>query len=418
MTQNYSRLFSIDVDAHLRKAASHTFGSSAHYPVELVRAALRRGAQKVAISIARNSVIVEDNGDGLDQKEIDALVRLMDPGENLVDKEEAVESLQTREGIGLLAIFAPNPTEILVENISAATTKTNRLHVRGSRFNASLDGSIKRGTRITIHRKHSDFNREKQLVEIFCRSVTRPGEIRLNNREIGGELILNRQMALHDVLPSEHTGGGQIGIPRTGSLCRLRLLDRGIPWHHLSMPPQQGLIFDAAVEYTGDAGNITRAFSDHLGEYALRLYEWLCRRYSTATIPQQDRIEELIFTHSRLTGDLSLIHQFAPFKLYNSIYSLDLPKLREKAADGTIYAIPRKKENLHYNTGGGDNKTILSLGREQADLLINHLNLPITFLSPTRKRFYRWRKFRYKLKKAGKRFLLALLPTPAGILHS
>ena len=33
------QLFSIDVEAHLSKAASHTFGSSAHYPVELVRAA-------------------------------------------------------------------------------------------------------------------------------------------------------------------------------------------------------------------------------------------------------------------------------------------------------------------------------------------------------------------------------------------
>ena len=32
---NDTNLFSIDVDAHLRKAASHTFGSAAHYPVEL-----------------------------------------------------------------------------------------------------------------------------------------------------------------------------------------------------------------------------------------------------------------------------------------------------------------------------------------------------------------------------------------------
>ena len=34
MTAN-TTLFSIDVDAHLKKAASHTFGSPSHYPVEL-----------------------------------------------------------------------------------------------------------------------------------------------------------------------------------------------------------------------------------------------------------------------------------------------------------------------------------------------------------------------------------------------
>jgi hypothetical protein len=110
-----------------------------------------------------------------------------------------------------------------------------------------------------------------------------------------------------------------------------------------------------------------------------------------------------------LTGDVSLIRQFSPFKKYNSPYSLSLNQLIQKATSGSLYAVPRKKDSLLYNTGG---KTVLSLTRDQADLLINHLDLPISFLSPIRRRSNRLQHLRYVLAKVLKRFILKLLPTP------
>jgi hypothetical protein len=416
VSPHQTQLFSIDVEAHLRKAASHTFGSPAHYPVELVRAAIRRGATRVDITIGKKFLRVKDNGTGLDQPDLETVTCLVDPGRSAADKEAAVETLQSREGLGLLAIFAPYPHEIVLENISAKTDAASTIHFRDNRYTTSNSCAIDRGTCITLSGKHRDDTRENRLVEIFCRSIPKPVEIRLNNRGIGGEPVLTKQMGIIDLDADSFCSGGQIGIPRYGNLCHLRLLDSGIPWHHLSLPPQKGFVFDAAVEYTGDANDIKRAFIRGLTLHAERLYRWLCRRYSTAEHYHQDRIEELIFNHCKLTGDLSLVHQFKPFKLYNSPHSLDLVRVREKASSGTLYAVSRKKENLYYNTGSGNSRAVLSLTRKQADLLINHLDIPITFLSPVRKRHYRWHRFKESLVKISKLLILALLPTPKTFL--
>jgi hypothetical protein len=187
-------------------------------------------------------------------------------------------------------------------------------------------------------------------------------------------------------------------------------LDQGIPWHHFTLPPQKGFIFDAAVETTG---GVTRELIDYLVQYAHRLYQWLGQRYASAEPVHRDRIEELLFTHCRLSGDDSLILQFAPFSLFNSRRSLSLRQVKEKAARGLLYAVPGHKDRLRYNTA---HKTVLSLTREQADLLINHLNIPITFLNPAANRVNPIPAFWYALKRGFKRFILSLLPTPKQIL--
>jgi uncharacterized protein (DUF2384 family) len=414
MNQNQQQLFSIDVEAHLKKAASHTFGSPAHYPVELVRAALRRGAKVVNITITRAHIQVKDDGNGLTTKDIETLICLMDPVRDESEKELAVESLQTREGLGLLAIFAPKPSQITVQSVpsSSSAHKPASIHFKGNRLKTGVKSDLVSGTQITLYSKHRDVEHERQLLEVFCKSVPAPRQILLNTRVISGQPFLIRQMATIEVPDTHGYGGGQMGIPRNGVLCHLRLIDRGILWHHLTLAPQQGFVFDAVIEFTGDAAEIPKDLIDHLLKSAARLYRWLSKRYSTSAPYHQDRIEELIFLQCRASGDLSLVHQFSPFKLYNSLYSLDLTRVREKVSSGALYAVPRKKENFYYNIGTPTSRTILSLTREQADLLINYLKLPIIFLSPIKKKTFRWRGIREKMATWGRRFLLSLLPLP------
>jgi hypothetical protein len=410
-----SNLFSIDVEAHLKKAASYTFGSSAHYPVELVRAALRRGASQVDVQITRDRLQVIDNGRGLDAAAIKTLITLMDPKQPEALKEEAVESIQTHQGMGLLAIFASNPKEILVENSSSSNKlqlyyKKNLFKKSGSIHTSLAAGT--NGTRITLMGMHREVDREKQLLEAFCRSVRQ--EVRLDHRSLGGQPLLSGQMAAISLSPSKSIAVslGQVGIPLTGRTCHFRFLDQGIPWRHFSLPPQKGFIFDAAVETTG---GMTRDLVDYLVQYARRLYQWLGQRYTTAEPVHRDRIEELLFTHCRLTNDDSLIMQFAPFSLFNSRRSLSLRQVKEKAARGLLYAVPGYKDRLRYNTA---HKTVLSLTREQADLLINHLNIPIIFLNPVANRVNPIPAFGYALKRGFKRFILSLLPGPKKVLKS
>ena len=398
-----TNLFSIDVEAHLRKAASHTFGTAEHYPVELVRAALRRGAVLVDVQLTRDRLVIQDNGSGLDAASIDALSTIMDTGQPDHLKEEAVESIQTQEGLGLLAIFAANPTDILVETVSAAGKFA--LHFKKNRFEKS--GAVQAlpvGSRITLLSTHRDIEREKYVLEAFCRSVSR--EVKLNGRSIGRHPLLIGQFATVPLTPSSFARVGQVGVPQGGRNCHFRLLDQGIPWHHFALPPQQGFIFDAAIETTNE---LSKEFIGHLCQHARQLYQWLSERYAAADPVHQERIEELLFTYCRLTGDDSLILDFAPFRVLNAAKALSLRQVKEKAGRGMLYAVPQHRESLRYNKGG---KTVLSITREQADLLINHLNLSLNFLSPVTRQPGLLLRWRLALRRVWRRFLSNLTSSP------
>jgi len=406
-------LFSIDVDAHLKKAASHTFGSPSHYPVELVRAALRRGARKVDVRIAFDRVQVTDDGPGMDRTAMDTLRSLLDPAQPAAVKEAAVESVQTRGGFGLLALFAASPTKIRVENVSVLG-KTHFL-LQDGKLAKLYACELNVGTRITLFaRAHRDMKQEKKVLEAYCRSVRQ--DILLNKRLISRESQLSRQMATLNIPVSTQIAGGVIGVPHTGDLCRLRLLDRGIPYRYATLPPYRGFVFEAAVEDEGTSdGEITKNLLDHLVEFAVHLYKWLGRNHAKATPEIQARIEELIFTYCRLTESTpgkdnpSLLDHFSLFKVFRASHMLTFSQVLRHFGTSTVYAIPRHKERLRYNTTG---KTVLSLTREQADFLVNHKKLPVTFLSPVRRKEKPIPTFLYKMKRFFKGVVLSLLPTP------
>ncbi|HLP60669.1 MAG TPA: hypothetical protein VK186_17635, partial [Candidatus Deferrimicrobium sp.] len=410
-----SNLFSIDVEAHLKKAASHTFGSSSHYPVELVRAALRRGAGEIDIRVSRSFVQVSDNGPGLDEEALKTLICLLDPAQTTALKEEAVQMLQNRSYFGLLAIFAPAPRKILVENASDRE-KIAIVFEKGS-LKKSNSRNIKIGTRITLFGATGRSPAlEKHILGVYCRPVQM--NIRLNNRLIsrGPLLELPELLASLNISGSKYISRGIMGIPRSGDICRLRLLDQGIPYRYVTFPPHKGFIFDAAVEYIGmntetANGEITGEFLDHLAEYAFQLYQWMCRNHASASVPLQVRMEELIFDHHRFLHtpshshrkvSKSLLEHFAPFKVWGDSQALSLPEIKKRGRKSPVFAVPRHKEHLRYNTLG---KTVLSLTREQADLLVNLEKLPITFLAPVYRKENRLPVFFYSLKKGWKRIL-------------
>lgn len=397
--------FSIDVDAHLKKAAAYTFGSSSHFPVELVRAALRRGAGQVDVESSARRVTIKDDGGGLDKEWLDTLLRLLEKSIGVEEKETAVERVQETEGYGLLALFAPSPERIILENVSPMG-KCKITYERGQARKSNECG-IARGTSITLYTAtHRDLAREKQILEVYCQGVS--CTIRLNGNVISGGSLLSNQLGTMEITSSKFLSSGVIGVPAEGDLCRVRLLDQGIPYRYVTLPPYKGFIFDAAVEISGE---LTRGVMNHLSVYSQRLYKWLCGKYASATPAWRVRIEELMFTHFRLTGDVSLYGEFAPFKVYGETAYLNLDEVMGEAENGSIYAVPRNKEKMRYHTGG---RRVLSLTREQADFLINRQNLPVTFLSPQFQKEKKWSARFYRFKKMLKRLIMALLPKPSG----
>lgn len=95
---NYN-LFSIDISSHLKKAATHTFGSSSHYPVELVRAALIRKASKIDILINHYKICIQDDGSGLDIASLETLITILDPSKPAPQKRKQWKECKHEMGL-------------------------------------------------------------------------------------------------------------------------------------------------------------------------------------------------------------------------------------------------------------------------------------------------------------------------------
>lgn len=372
---NSSGLFSIDVDAHLKKAAAYTFGSPSHFPVEMARAGLRRGARRIDAYIHNRYVRVIDDGAGLNPFWLNILGHLLDPAASPAMKESAVERIQEADGYGILALFAASPHKIILE--TAAEPEKFTLHYDQGKFSAGKQSGVIRGTDITVFtcsRRHPE--RERKIFDLYCQGANRT--IYLNERLISGKSLLSGQLATLNHSPA-HVGvslfkNGCIGIPAEGEICRVRLLDCGIPFKYMTMPPQHGFIFDAAIEYSGE---LTAAAVKELTGFARKLYEWLCLRFEQFPPSVRERIQELVFTHSRLTLEDDFLHMFSPFKIHGRQSYLSLSKVLEAAHEG-IRAIPisgGRRRRL------GGSHMILALTREQADFLVNRRNIPVTFLT-------------------------------------
>ncbi len=404
-----SELFSIDVDAHLKKAATHTFGSPSHYPVELVRAALRRGARHIDIRITKQYVEVQDDGEGLNEKDLHMLIAVMEPNQPAEKKEEAVEALQNRKNFGLLALFAPSPEKITVETISPDCSPQKKQFVfQKGTLRQQNACNLPAGTRITLHaHKHRDMAREKQVITTYCKWSDK--EIRLDKRLVSGgnTVALTKQLATMRLKNSAYSPKGILGIPRTGDLCRIRLLDCGIPYRYVTAPIHKGFVFEAAIEFVGD---IKRHLLNTLAEQAAPLYTWLCNQHAASGEPVRERIEALIFTHYRLTWSPRFLKRFSPFPLFGSNERLSLEQIKKEATDSSVYAVPRGKEKLRYPTGG---RCVLLLSREQADFLINLHGIPITFLSPLYRRENPLKKLFHRLKRFLKTLPSHLAPSPS-----
>ena len=125
-------LLSIDVDAHLKKLAGHTYKSPLHYPVELVRSALRRGADRIRIRLDKRHVRIRDNGAGIPLKQIDALADILEADLDPDRRERAILNLQREEGLGLLAILTPTPRRLRIETLTAG--RRHRIHLQNRRL--------------------------------------------------------------------------------------------------------------------------------------------------------------------------------------------------------------------------------------------------------------------------------------------
>ena len=403
-------LLSIDADAHLHKLTAHMFPSPALLPVELVRSALKREAAVITIQVTSERIEINDDGAGIGSEQWRALVGLGDGSQDAVAREKAMASLQDfgRPGIGLLAVFCPGVRGVQIENTGAAGKNT--LRIAAGQIELRDDNSWPRGTRITIARRRGPAEEERALLAELCAAVH--GEIVVNGRSV------KKKSLLRDSLVSSGSDGGknpdrsQLAVAARGDVCRIWLLDQGIPWQVMAMAPVQGMIFSAALET-----NVAPAppAIEALAADARRLYRWLAENYEQFPEPCQSRIEDLLFRQARAGGDYSLLSLCAPFRLLASPRKLSLAEVRRAAASGALAFTDFDSRPGRFSVPGKD---VLLLSARQKDFLINHLRLPLVPANANAAARVKPRKKLKPFRRALSGFRKFFAPAETGIINA
>ncbi|MCU0275827.1 MAG: hypothetical protein MUF02_03050 [Acidobacteria bacterium] len=362
-------LFSVDADAHLKKLAACMFPSPALLPVEMVRAALGRGAASIAVVIRRRRLSFSDDGEGISAKHWHELSRAFDPALDSGTREQAIDALQraSATGIGLLAVFFPDAVSIRIE--SARGDRSAVLEILNGRARQLEDGPARSGTRVTILRRDGPASSEKNLLRELCVAV--PAAITLNGQMIAKGPLLRRNLVHQrvDIAPGREPA--RVAVPARGDVCRIWLLDRQIPWQAYASAPVHGIVFEAALESTSPP---SEAEFRLLAEAAHGLYLWLARHYTAFPAPYQERIEELIFNRAKAASDLRLLSSFSPFRLWRSKQQLNLDEVRRKAEKGHLLVLPANGDPGRWLSR---HQEALRLSPLQRDFLLNHLRLPL-----------------------------------------
>lgn len=383
-----SDLLSVDADAHLQKLAACMFPTPAQLPVEMVRSALRRGAASVTVEVGRRRLLVDDDGAGITGSQWQELSCVLDSSRSAADREKAINSLQraAAPGIGLLAVFVPGAENILIENSSRGVRMA--MFVAAGRVRQLEAASRSQGTRITISRRRVPAAAEIRLLRELCAAAK--AEISLNGRKIEKKSLLRRPLVRQDADSGGNGGLAAVAVPARGDICRVWLLDQGIPWQLITSAAYHGLVFEAALETAtmppGEAFERLAGAADHL-------YHWLADHYLSFPEKYQERIEELIFKKMRLAGDLRLTSAFTPFRLWRSEQRLSLEEVRRKAERNILYALPLTSDpDLFIDR----HQEALRLSPLQKDFLLNHLGMPLAIPAApmgTQGKMARWFSF-------------------------
>lgn len=375
MNSNGKRLLSIDVNGHLRKLALHSHRSHHHYPVELIRCALQRGATRIVISINKEMLDIQDNGGGIGQEALSQLSTLMDPGRPAAEREEAIHALRNPIGIGLISIFSPAPERITIEDNNGVYS--TRVQFQRQTL-TSVSGDFARGTRMIITRSAPEYEEEIAAIKDYCREVDQ--EIILNRKPLEKEPVIQHPIASTILNANKYYKKAHISVTQEGDVCKIWLTDQRIPWGMKTYPPISGFIFDAVIE-TG--GQLSDSVFQQLAAASFNLYRWMCKRFNEYPESYRERIEDLLFKHNRLTGDNSLINTFSPFQILGSTYKMSLREIKEMATGKGVPVLQiRYAEKYSHITGHKAN--ILVLKPKQIDFLGNHHHVPLRLIIPNK----------------------------------
>jgi len=367
-------LFSLDVESYLHKAAVFSQRSALLYSTELIKTAFQRGADNINIIIDQNKTEISDNGTGIVSGDLNMLAELKNKNAPVERKGAAIRRLRGDHGAGLLAVFASEPKSIKIETISGNAGYS--LSITDEEVLLEEGSSLEKGTKLLLSRRNKDYRREIEILKEYLRWSGK--KIILNGNEIITERTIPDTLVSMKIGDEESTITGLCGIPSSGGMCRIWFTENGVTRKKMDFPPFRGLIFSAVLE-TGESE--WEDVHPKVVPYIYKLYYFLGTKYPKLRSEHRRRVEELMFLHTRKTGERKFTEIIKPFRISGSNAFIGLEELIKLSGSGKLYVINsgHNKSDLFDE----NSKFTIELSPGQIDFVMNHLKIPAKMVEAT-----------------------------------
>jgi len=356
------QLLTIDVEAEIRKLCGRQLGDPADQVVELIRLAIRVGAQSVRVRVGFRWVDIESIGGVLPESSLRWLCATADPQLPAKDRHEALLRCEAEQGVGLLSLVTATAAVITSNNPRAQ----HQLRLcsgdppRYTRRSTAAPGINIRVTREASRRQ------TRMVLERACRFSEVP--VFLDGRTISSgedlDACLVRTQVHHEDLVCD------VGLPRSGELCQtVWLSDELVRKESFGVSPR-GYVHVAVIRGPGD--NIDAATAKNIVHQARSwLYDSLRAQLPRLRGADLRAARDLLFRRVERGGDEA---ELAGLPLFRRLSGdrVDLSALRRATRAGTVWAVEPGARRRHWLV---QPESIFVLDARERELLTEHLRI-------------------------------------------
>ncbi len=377
-------LFSIDVDAEVRKLCGRQFASDVDRLAEMVRTAIAQGAVEVHLEFGRRKVVLDATGAHFPAPLLDTLYEIRNPQAPAARRHAAVVACERGAGLGLLALLAEPHLRILSggQQLLIAPGRVRRGERRGGRSGDGLRIEIRRRTTAA----------EIAQLKRACRYSRVPIHIdnqRCSHAGESAEAIVSLQFRT-DAFE------GWVGVPRDDELCRTAYLYREVIHRETVGVSGRGFSHVAAVwarqARSGEEiplADISRA----VRSVRVDLYRRLPQLLPTLADADQRAVRNLLFRRCERSRDPEPLRGLAIFRRLAG-EPVAIETVRATATERTILAVEAGAAPKPWIA---DPRRVFCLDERERGLLSDLLGLAVVE-PPVRVPDSAWRRLRGRLR--------------------
>lgn len=232
-------LLTIDVASELRKLSLAQLQGPWQLPSELVRRALRDGATRVEVDLARHRAEVRDNGRGVPETHLEWTSVLLDRRRSNGERHAALTALEATGELVLLMLAGLEPRTLQIRSARGGRVVCLAFQ-RGRTPWITIDATPESDSTVVVV-QHAELDRRRAAEWLAGAARFSPASVLVDGKpvDVGFQGTFGPR-SLSDPLR------GRVAIPLEGDTAHVWLLEHGLVTGHVAVP--EAPCFEAAVE--------------------------------------------------------------------------------------------------------------------------------------------------------------------------